>query len=153
LAVYFLASQSLDVFADDAASSTDLPINIAAIGRQEVAVPIYSLRLLELDLFSPASAAINEALIRQRYERRMEIQASLFVRFVEPEVIDADERTAASAMYLGLFLQPMTFRSMGQGDVDDGMSVLLIAAIMLVCAGAGYIFARVFIKKKERAEA
>jgi len=153
LTVCFVLSQGLHVSADDAPLSTDLPINIAAIGRQETALPIYSLRLMQLDLFSPTSGAINEALIRQRDLHRTGIQANLFARFVEPELIDANERAAASAMHLGLFLQPMTFRSIGQADDDGAMSILLIAAIMAACAVAGYVFARAFIKKKEKAEA
>lgn len=138
------------VYADDDAPSTDLPIDITAIGRQVTATPVHSLWLLEIEMFTPASRALYEAMARQRYVNRTNIEASLFARFVEPELINEHEHVAAAALNAGLFMQPVVFRTIGQAGDDNPIPLWLIALVMMVCVVAGYGFARMVIKRKER---
>jgi hypothetical protein len=129
--------------------TTDLPIDITAIGRGGRTEALVSVRFFEMDLFSTNSQMVNEAMARQMYLSRLAMNDSLFDSFEGLRVVDINERTAYAAANLNLFAQPASFRSIGQVDTDDTIPIWVIVSVMAVCVVLGYVFARMFAAKKE----
>jgi hypothetical protein len=140
------------MFTTDSTDSTDLPIDITAIGRGERTEALVSLRFFEMDLFSAHSQAVNDAMARQMYYNRLMMNSGLFHSFEGLRAIDINERTAYAAANLNLFAQPVSFRSIGQTDMDDAIPIWVIVSVMAVCAVLGYVFARMFVAAKEQKE-
>jgi len=131
---------------------TNLPIDIAAIGRGEQAHITLSLRFIDFDLFSANSHRINEAMSEQLRLSRSTLEDGLFESFEVTQALDINEQVAHYAVNLNLFAEPASFGRIGQVDIGDEIPLWIIISVLSVCAVLGYIIARAVVsKKKEKA--
>ena len=130
--------------------STDLPIDISAIGRGEQTDITLSLRFFDLDLFSENSQRVNQAMAWYRYLNWASLGANLFETFETTREQNPDQQTAYMASNLELFAQPTTFRTLGQNQTapEDEIPVLIVVLVLFVFAGLGFVLARVFVSRK-----
>jgi len=129
-----------------------LPIDITAIGRQGQPDGHVSVRLFDLDLFSPASQIVNQTMSAQHHARRVAMGSDLFESFEGQRQIDINERIAYAADSMNLFTQPMTFRSIGQAQEDSTIPIWVIALVLVACAVLGYVFSKAFAIKRAESE-
>jgi len=130
--------------------ASDLPIDIAAIGRTVQPGVVLSLRFFELDLFSENSQRVNNAISEQLQFNRATMEDGLFQDFDAIRVVDVNAQIFNTTQNLHLFVEPTNFRGTVHAEHNDAISVWIIVSVMLSFAVLGYFIARVIILKGER---
>ena len=130
-------------------NSTDLPINIAAIGRTVQPGVALSMRFIELDLFSETSQMVNASIEEQLRHSRAMMNETLFESFEAVRTVDVNEQIYTTAQNLGLFAEPMRIRQIGEAGQADEIPPWAIVAVLLPCAVLGYFLAIAVIQRKE----
>ena len=128
--------------------AVDLPINIDAIGQQEWADEILTLRL-NIDLFSENAKLVNRAIEEQIRINRENAETGLFLRHQEYEPVSIEYRVRLMAGDLNLFWQPMNFGTIGQLDTEEFIPTWVIVITLLSCALIGYMLAKMIVGKRE----
>jgi len=126
----------------------DLPIDIDAIGRQNLHTGRFTQRIGE-NLFTEDSQRINYALA-YRIQQRQDVALTLFETVAFNDDVNPRDTVMAAASGLGLFSQPTTATTFNTVQEDTEIPTWAIAAIIAVCAIIGFALALRSIAKKRR---
>ena len=138
-AIVVLVSLSIFSFSSLA---TDLPIDIDAISdhgaeRQDAITTRHG-----VDLFSPTSDAVNEALLERQNRQIMESKQSVFTQPHELIISDQSETLLQSAIEARLFETPFQSRRyVAAEQAETGISLVVVIPVLALSAGLGLIIA------------
>ena len=137
-----LLSLSVSVYA------VDLPIDIGAIGRQGEMSGMMTPRI-GAHLFTDEAQRVNE-LLAAEVQQRQESALYLF-GYIAPNYSPNPNTQIMEAAYANaLFAQPSNFSNVSSPQVAEEISNWLIALILAVCAGVGFILAMAMQSSKRR---
>ena len=129
-------------------NAEDLPIDITAIGRQEVRDGLITVRI-GANLFTEDSRRVNEALAEQIRQRQATAQY-LFTSISEAYEVEPHMQIINSAINSALFTQPSSFSNINlPPDDTSSISMWLVIPIIALCAVSGFIWALISSKKKK----
>jgi len=132
------------------AYAADLPIDITAIGRQDVPTR----RILDrvgAHLFTADAQRVNDAL-QERVLVRQQTYRYIFTTVNYNYDIPAHERILNSATDMALFSQPVIITTFNTHVEDSAMPTWAVIIIIAVCAIGGFVLAMRSIAKKRRRE-
>lgn len=130
---------------------TDLPIDITAIGRQDVRTTHITTRI-GAHLFTDDAARVNYALtdrIRQRQGTALYLFENVYFNYE----IDPHARILSASTDLALFNHPTNFSSINTTQHVEELSSWILVALIAVSAVIGFIWAIYSKAKKRRKEA
>ena len=127
--------------------ATDLPIDITAIGRQDIRTTHVTTRV-GANLFTSDSQRINE-ILAERILQRQAMTTYLFETISYNYEIDPHARIMYAASDLALFAQP-NFNTFSSPQAEEEIPLWILAVIIAVCAIGGFIWALVSGAKKRR---
>ena len=125
----------------------DLPIDISAIGRQDIQEGQITTRV-GANLFTTDSERVNEALAEQ-IRQRQAIASYLFTYVSPNHEVDPHIQIVNAANNAALFTQPVFFTSATQPQNADTIPLWIFVSIIAVCAIVGFIWALISISKKK----
>ena len=128
-------------------NAEDLPIDINAIGRQEVRDGLITTRI-GANLFTEDAQRVNEAMAEQVRQRQAVVQY-LFTSAPENEDIEPYVLIMNAANDLALFAQPASFSNISLPQESGAIPIWAVISIITLCAAGGFIGALVSIKKKK----
>lgn len=128
----------------------DLPIDITAIGRQDVPTGRVTHRI-GAHLFTEDAQRIND-IFDQRVQERQETALTLFDYAAVNYEVDSHNRVMSTAYNLALFSQPANFSTFDTAQDNTNMPTWLIVLIFAVCAAGGFMLALKSISKKRSKE-
>ena len=129
------------------ANAEDLPIDISAIGRQEVRDGLITVRI-GANLFTEDARRVNEALEEQIRLRQATAQY-LFTSIPEIYEVEPHVQLMNTANSLALFAQPASFSNLSLPQEPDSIPMWIILAVIALCAAGGFIWALISGKKKK----
>lgn len=128
----------------------DLPIDINAIGRQDIREGQPISRVI-VNLFTAESQMINEGLAERIY-RRNSIASYLFTEIPAVVYVDPNALIMDAAYNLALFSQPTSFNVMPPPPPSSQISMWFIVLIIAFGAMGGFVWALISKRKKEARE-
>ena len=126
----------------------DLPIDITAIGRQEIQTGRVTHRI-GAHLFSEESRRVNYAMAQQ-VQQRQETAQTLFATVAWNYETDAHTRVQAGASNMALFSQPVTFTVFSTDTDTFQIPTWAIVLGLVVCAAVGFVLALRSTAKRRR---
>ena len=129
-------------------TAEDLPIDITAIGRQEVVRDGIITVRVGANLFTEDARRVNEALGEQIRQRQAIVQY-LFTSIPENNEIEPQMQVMNTAYSLALFAQPATFSNIPNPQPPDTIPIWIVIPLITLCAIGGFVWALISIKKKK----
>jgi len=135
-----LLSLSVSVYA------ADLPIDIGAIGRQGEMAGM--MPRIGAHLFTSEAQRVNE-LLADEIQRRQESALYLFGYAGSNYGVDPHSQIVEAAYSSALFAQPTNFSNVNFPREAEQMSNWMIALILAIFAGAGFVLALIVQSRKK----
>ena len=131
-------------------TSTDLPIDITAIGRQANtnANHLQPATRFGTHLFTPDAQIVNEALAAQ-IRQRQESYVYLFDEVSFDFAIDPHIQLLSTADSLALFSQPTNYSHITMPQEEEPLPIWIFALVLAACAIIGFIWAMTNRAKKK----
>ena len=126
----------------------DLPIDITAIGRQDMPTGRVTHRI-GANLFTEDARQVNN-IFAARIQLRQETSLTLFKTIPINYEADPHTRVMTTAYNLALFSQPTNFTMFDTSADSANIPTWLIIIIFAICAVAGFALALKSIAKKRR---
>ena len=140
----FLLTLSVSI----AAYAYDLPIDITAIGRQDIPTGRVTHRI-GANLFTEDAQRINN-ILAQQVQQRQEAAHTLFETATVSDSVDPHTRVMATAYSLDLFSQPVTLTTFNTAADSTSMPMWLIILILVACSAVGFVLALKSLAKRRR---
>ena len=126
--------------------AADLPIDIGAIGRQGEMSSTMTPRI-GAHLFTSEAQRVNE-LLADEVQRRQDSALYLFGYVASNYGVDAHAQLVEAAYSTALFAQPTNFSNVNFPREAETMPNWIIALILAVCAGFGFVLALAMKSRK-----
>ena len=130
--------------------ATYLPIDITAIGRQELTGGQVTTRI-GANLFTADSQRVNE-LLAERIQHRQDTALYLFASVPLNYEINPHAQVMNTASDMALFAQPVSFSRFNPPQEEEFLPLWLMILIIAACSVGGFIWALVSKEKRKRRE-